>query len=150
MAKAIEKNNWAFGREFVSKLDGPVALVMPRIGMDVLLGTPPYLNVKSSLDNMGIQYVGIGLKKGLCCKKQLNSVLHGVLSGGLLEKWFRDQTFLTTLHDRTNVKYEEENMQLTLVDLKLAFFTLLFGYALAISVSLAEILIPKSFNIFYS
>ncbi|GFS92594.1 lig_chan-Glu_bd domain-containing protein [Trichonephila clavipes] len=101
MAKIIEKNNWEypFGREFVSKLDGPVALVMPRTGMDVLLGTPPYLNVKSSLDNMGIRYVGIGLKKGFCCKEQLNSVLHGVLSGGLFEKWFRDQTFLTTLHE---------------------------------------------------
>ncbi|GFY56775.1 uncharacterized protein TNIN_319141 [Trichonephila inaurata madagascariensis] len=133
MAEVIEKNNWEypFGREFVSKLDGPVALLIPRIGMDVLLGTPPYLNVKSSLDNMGIRYVGIGLKKGFCCKERLNSVLYGILSGGLFEKWQRDHAFLTTLRDRMNVKYEEETMQLTLDDLKLAFFMLLIGYSLA-------------------
>ncbi|GFR02680.1 uncharacterized protein TNCT_563121 [Trichonephila clavata] len=152
MVEVIEKNNWEypFGKEFVSKLDGPTALLMPRIGMDVLLGTPPYLNVKSSLDNMGIRYVGIGLKKGFCCKEQLNSVLYGIVSGGLFQKWQRDHAFITTLHDRMNAKYEEENMQLTLGDLKLAFFTLLIGHTFAFLVLLTEILIPKNFNIFYS
>ncbi|GFU98775.1 glutamate receptor ionotropic, kainate 3 [Trichonephila clavipes] len=127
MGKVIEKNNWEypFGREFVSKLNGPVALLIPRIGMDVLLGTPPYLNAKSSLDNMGIRYVSIGLKKGLCCKDQLNSVLYGILCGGLFQKWQRDHAFINTLHDRMNVKRVEEKMLLTLEDLKLAFFTLL-------------------------
>ncbi|GFY52212.1 uncharacterized protein TNIN_476741 [Trichonephila inaurata madagascariensis] len=136
MVEVIDKNNWEypFEKKFVEQLNGPVAVIMPRIGMNILLGIPPYLNMKSSLDSMAIRYVGIGLQKGFCCKKQLNSVLHGVLSGGLFEKWLRDQTFLTTLHDRMNVKYEEETMQLTLDDLKLAFFTLLTGYALAILV----------------
>ncbi|GFR02676.1 lig_chan-Glu_bd domain-containing protein [Trichonephila clavata] len=152
MVEIIEKNNWEypFEKKFVEQLNGSIAVIMPKIGMNLLLGIPPYLNMKSSLDNMGVRYVGIGLKKEFCCKERLNSVLHGVLSGGLFEKWLRDQTFLATLHDRMNVKHEEENMQLTLDDLKLAFFTLLTGYALAFLVLLAEILIPRSFNFFYS
>ncbi|GFY45451.1 uncharacterized protein TNIN_296161 [Trichonephila inaurata madagascariensis] len=152
LVEIIEKNDWEypFGKGFVDLLDGPTALMMPRIGMDIILGKPPFINVKSSLDNMGIRQVGIGLKKKFCCKEQLNSVMYGILSGGLYQKWYWDQTFISTLHDRLNVKEDEEKMQLTLEDLKLAFFTLSFGYFLAILAFLAEMLIPKHLHIFYT
>ncbi|GFU53009.1 glutamate receptor ionotropic, kainate 3 [Trichonephila clavipes] len=152
LVEIIEKNDWKypFGKSFVDLLDGPIALMMPREGMDIVLGKPPSINVKSSLDNMGIRHVGIGLKKGFCCKEQLNSVMYGILSGGLYKKWFREQTFISTLHDRLNAKQDEEKLQLTLEDLKLAFFTLSIGYFLAFLAFLAEMLILKRLHIFYS
>ncbi|GFY47315.1 uncharacterized protein TNIN_88921 [Trichonephila inaurata madagascariensis] len=151
LVQVIEKNDWdyQFGKRFADLLDGPTALIVPRAGMNILLGSPPFINVKPSLDNIGIWHVGVGMKKNFCCKERLNSVMYGIVSGGLYEKWFRDQTFIVTLRDRLNVKHEVQKIQLTLEDLKLAFFTLSIGYFLAFLVFLAELLSPKSFDIFY-
>ncbi|GFR27786.1 uncharacterized protein TNCT_218731 [Trichonephila clavata] len=142
LVEFIEKNGWEykFGKRFVDLLDGPIALIVPRLGMNFILGSPPFVNVKPSLDNIGIWHVGIGLNKSFCCREPLNSVMYGILSGGLYEKWFSDKTFISTLHNRLNVRHEVKNLQLTIADLKLAFFTLLTGYFLASLAFLTDLL----------
>ncbi|GFQ82086.1 hypothetical protein TNCT_499731 [Trichonephila clavata] len=126
----------------------PIYIIVPRSGMNLLLGSPPFINVKPSLDNIGIWYVGIGMKKSFCCKERPNSVMYGIVSGGLYEKWFKDQAFISPLSDRLNVKHEVQKLQLTLEDLKLAFFTLSIGYFLAFLAFLSELLAPNYFDIF--
>ncbi|GFY63612.1 uncharacterized protein TNIN_113751 [Trichonephila inaurata madagascariensis] len=145
LVEVIEKNDWEYpyGKGFMDFLEGPTALIVPRSGMEMLLGSPPFVNVKPSLDNIGIWHAGVGMKQNFCCKERLNSVMHGIVSGGLYEKWSRDQAFIATLHERLNVKHEEKKLQLTLEDLKLAFFTLATGYFLAFLAFFAELLSSK-------
>ncbi|GFV94305.1 uncharacterized protein TNCV_2267591 [Trichonephila clavipes] len=152
LGEVIEKNDWKFpfGKEFVNLLNEPSAVIMPRTGIDLLLGSPPYISIKTSLDNIGVWYVGIGLQKNFCCRERLNFMIYGINSGGLFEKWIRDQTYVRSLRDRLNVKHEIPEMQLTLTDLKLAFFVLSFGYVLAFLTLLAELLTPNRFDIFFS
>ncbi|GFY73090.1 uncharacterized protein TNIN_114841 [Trichonephila inaurata madagascariensis] len=85
LGELIEKNGWEyqFGKKFVELLDGHIDVIVPRSRMNFLLGSPPFVNVKTSLDNIGIWHVGIGMKNNFCCKERLNSAMHGILSSGL-------------------------------------------------------------------
>ncbi|GFY39466.1 lig_chan-Glu_bd domain-containing protein [Trichonephila inaurata madagascariensis] len=152
LGDTIEKNDWTFsyGENFADLMNESVALLIALKSLQLLLGTPPYVSVKPSDDYFGIWNSGIALKKGFCCREQLNNVIHGIISGGLYEKWFDEFAFTGTLHKRLELQHEEPQLQLTLQDLKLAFFILFTGYAFALLAFLLEVLSPYSFNIFYS
>ncbi|GFU06320.1 lig_chan-Glu_bd domain-containing protein [Nephila pilipes] len=150
LGEIIEKNNWefSFSEQFADLLDDPVAIVIPRSSLRLLLGSPPYVTVKESEDFMGIWNVGLAVRKGFCCKERLNRVLYGMLSGGLYWKWVEEHAFRDKLHKRWEVKHEKPELQLTLKDLKMAFFALFIGYGLAFLSFLTELLIPKHLDIF--
>ncbi|GFT64052.1 glutamate receptor 2 [Nephila pilipes] len=152
MGEMIQKNGWEYSyEERISELlENPVAIITANSGLKLLLGSPPYIAVKVSEDYFGIWHVGIAMKKGFCCRERLNEAIYRIISGGLIEKWLDDISFADTLHKRLKNKHGEPKLQLTLEDLKLAFFTLIIGYALALLAFLAELLSPKSLVIFYS
>ncbi|GFT96325.1 lig_chan-Glu_bd domain-containing protein [Nephila pilipes] len=152
LGEIIEKNNWEYSYEeqFADLLDEPVAIIISKIVTKIYLGSPPYVRVKASEDYLGVWHVAINLRKGFCCRERLNDVLYGIVSGGLYDKWINDIAFRDKLHKRLEVKHEELKLQLTLKDLKMAFFVLFFGYGLAFLTFLAELLIPKYFDIFCS
>ncbi|GFS55203.1 uncharacterized protein NPIL_528831 [Nephila pilipes] len=152
MGEMIQKNGWeySFGENFSELLDNPIAIITSKKDLQILFGSPPYIIMKISEDYFGIWNMAIAMKKGFCCRKRLNDVLYRIVSGGLFEKWTDDVSFADTLHKRLKMKHEEPKLQLTLEDLKLAFSTLLFGYALALLAFLTELLSPKSLDIFYS
>ncbi|GFU40541.1 hypothetical protein NPIL_535471, partial [Nephila pilipes] len=152
LGEIIEKNNWeySYGKQFTDVLEEPVAIIISKNVLRLFLGTPPYLKVKESDDYLGVWHIAINLRKGFCCRERLNDVLYGIVSGGLYEKWINDITFRDTLRKRLEVKHEDPESQLTLKDLKMAFFVLFFGHALALMAFLAELLIPKRFKIFFS
>ncbi|GFS37626.1 lig_chan-Glu_bd domain-containing protein [Nephila pilipes] len=147
LGEIIEKNDWEFSLDerVQDLLDEPVALITTRGAMRLFFGSPPYINVRESDDNLGIWYAGIAVNKEFCCRELLNDVLHRINNGGFLNKWLNDNAFAGTLKNRLEVEYEEPELQLKLQDLKLAFFTLFSGYALAFLAFLAELLIPKRF-----
>ncbi|GFS86525.1 uncharacterized protein NPIL_521831 [Nephila pilipes] len=152
LGKIIEKNNWEYSyeEEFVDLLDDPVAIIISKIGLNILLGLPPYVSVKTSNDYLGVWHMAINLRKGFCCRERLNAVLSGIVSGGLYKKWANDHAFHDKLHERLEVKHEEPELQLTLEDLKMAFYALFIGYGLALMAFLAELLVPRSLKIFHS
>ncbi|GFT26773.1 lig_chan-Glu_bd domain-containing protein [Nephila pilipes] len=152
IGEMIGKNGWEYSyvENFPELLDDPVAIITSNGVIKLLLGSPPYITVKASDDYFGIWNVGIAIKKDFCCRKRLNDVLYRIVSGGFFEKWIDDISFANTLHKRLKKKHEEPKLQLTLEDLKLAFFTLFSGYALALLAFLAELLSPKYFEIFHS
>ncbi|GFT36245.1 lig_chan-Glu_bd domain-containing protein [Nephila pilipes] len=120
-------------------LDNPVAIITSNGVLKILLGSSPYITVKGFDDYFGIWNMGIAMKKGFCCRKRLNDVLYRIVSGGLFQKWTDDLSFADTLHKRLKKKHEEPKLQLTLEDLRLAFFTLFFRYALALLAFLAKL-----------
>ncbi|GFR22712.1 lig_chan-Glu_bd domain-containing protein [Trichonephila clavata] len=152
LGESVKKNDWKYSYEekLESLLDDTTALLIPKPAIKLRFGSPPFINVKVSDDYSGIWHSGIALKKGFCCRKRLNSVLNGIINGGLFEKWMDEYSFTETIRKKLDLQHEEPQLQLTLQDLKLAFFTLGFGYALAFLAFLGEILIQKRFAIFYS
>ncbi|GFT32927.1 lig_chan-Glu_bd domain-containing protein [Nephila pilipes] len=147
LGEIIEKNNWEFllGERVQDLLDDPVALITTRVAMRLFFGSSPYINVKESDDNLSVWYTGIAIHKEFCCRERLNDVLHRINNGGFVNKWLNDYSFTSTLKKRLDLKYEEREKQLKLQDLKLAFFTLFCGYALAFLAFFAELWIPKRF-----
>ncbi|GFU31846.1 lig_chan-Glu_bd domain-containing protein [Nephila pilipes] len=152
LGEMIQKNGWeySYGENFSELLDNPVAIITANSGLKFLLGSPPYITVKVSEDYFGIWNMAIAMKKEFCCRERLNEALYHISSGGLFQKWIDDLSFVDTLHKRLKMKHEEPKLHLTLEDLKLAFFTLFFGYALALLAFLAELMSPKSLDIFHS
>ncbi|GFY61484.1 lig_chan-Glu_bd domain-containing protein [Trichonephila inaurata madagascariensis] len=152
LGEIVKKGSWkySYAESLENLLDDTTAIIIPKSGIKILLGSPPYISVKLSDDYSGIWHSGIALKKGFCCHKRLNDVLNGIINGGLYEKWMNDQSFVKTIHKHLRLPHEEPELQLTLEDLKLAFSTLCFGYAMAFLAFLGEVLIPKSVDIFYS
>ncbi|GFV01278.1 lig_chan-Glu_bd domain-containing protein [Trichonephila clavipes] len=152
LGKAIKKNDWfwLYSAVLEDLFDDRVAVILARTGVRLLNGVPPIIPLKQSDDSFGIWHSGIALKKGFCCCKQLNDAIYGIINGELYEEWMNDYAFLGTIRRRLDLQREEPQLQLTLQDLKLAFFALFFGYALAFLAFLGEILIPKGCAIFYS
>ncbi|GFS45404.1 glutamate receptor ionotropic, delta-2 [Nephila pilipes] len=152
MGEMIQKNGWeySFGGKSPELLENPVAIITSSLGLNLLLGSPPYITVKVSDDYFGIWNMAIAMKKGFCCRERFNEALYHIISVGLIEKWIDDLSFADTLHKRLKKNHEEPKLQLTLEDLKLSFFTLFFGYALALLAFLTELMSPKSFDIFHS
>ncbi|GFT90447.1 uncharacterized protein NPIL_342811 [Nephila pilipes] len=152
LGEIIEKNNWEYSNsdQFADLLDNPVAIIIATNSLRLLLGTPPYVTVKASDDHLGTWNVGIVVSKGFCCKERLNNILRGIINGGLYEKWLDEVGFRDKLHKRLELKHKEPELQLTVMDLKMAFFALFIGYGLAFLAFLAELLIPKRFDIFFS
>ncbi|GFS89653.1 uncharacterized protein NPIL_315791 [Nephila pilipes] len=147
LGEIIEKHDWEYSlsEKLPNLLDDPTVLIIPRVGLKLYLASLPNVALKESEDDLGIWHTGIALNKEFCCKERVNDVLYGIISGGLYEKWIKDCAFVDNLRKKLDGKYEEPEMQLTLTDLKLAFFTLFCGYALALLVFLAELLLPKRF-----
>ncbi|GFQ71079.1 lig_chan-Glu_bd domain-containing protein [Trichonephila clavata] len=152
LGETIQKNHWkySYAEKLEHLLDDTTAVIIPRTALEMLFGSPPYLNVKASEDSSGIWHSGIALKKGFCCRKRLNDVLYGIINGGLYEKWLSDVSFAEIMRKRLELQHENPQMHLTVEDLKIAFSTLCFGYALAFLAFLGEVLIPKSVDIFHS
>ncbi|GFS89650.1 uncharacterized protein NPIL_315781 [Nephila pilipes] len=152
LGEIIEKNNWfySYSEQFTDHLDEPVAIIIAKKVFDLLIGSPPFVSVKMSDDYLGVWHTAINWRKGFCCRKRVDDVLYGLVNGGLYEKWINDYAFRDKLHKRLEVKHEEPEMQLTLEDLKMAFYALFIGYALSFLAFFAEILIPKRLAIFYS
>ncbi|GFY53779.1 hypothetical protein TNIN_372171 [Trichonephila inaurata madagascariensis] len=107
------------------------------------------MSVKLSDNYSGVCHSGIALKKEFSCRKRLNDVLNGIINGRLYKKWINDVSFAETIRKRLELKYEEPQLQSTLQDLKLAFFTLGFGYVVTFFTFLVEVLIPMRFDIFH-
>ncbi|GFQ84928.1 lig_chan-Glu_bd domain-containing protein [Trichonephila clavata] len=151
LGETIKRNHWKYSYEekLEHLLDDTTSVIIPRKALELLLGSPPYLNVKTSEDSFGIWHSGIALKKGFCCRKRLNEVLNAINNGGFYKKWIDDIAFTETIRKRLELKHEEPQLQLTLEDLKLAFRILCFGYVLSFLAFLGEILIPKSIDVFY-
>ncbi|GFW77160.1 hypothetical protein TNCV_2725901 [Trichonephila clavipes] len=125
-------------------------MIMPAKCVAFFLGTPPIINIKVSEDYFQFFYSAIALKRGYCCSERLNTVLSNINSAGLYDKWLDEISFVAVLRKRLEMPHEEPQLQFTLQDLNLAFFTLCFGYALAFLAFLGEILTPKEFDIFSS
>ncbi|GFT90452.1 glutamate receptor ionotropic, delta-1 [Trichonephila clavipes] len=152
LGEAIKKNDWfwSYLGIFEDLFDDRVAVIVARSGLRLRAGYPSFISLKESDDYFGIWHSGIALKKGFCCSERLNDALYGIINGGLYEKWMNDYAFVEAIRKRLDLQSEEPQLQLTLQDLKLAVFTLFFGYALAFLAFVGEILIPKDFVIFYS
>ncbi|GFS38652.1 lig_chan-Glu_bd domain-containing protein [Nephila pilipes] len=152
LGEIIEKNNWkySFAEQFTDLLDDPVAIIISKSTFRILVGSPPYVNVKVSDDYLGVWYTAINWRKGFCCRERVDEVIYGIVSGGLYEKWIEDNAFRDKLHKRLEMKHEEPELQLMLEDLKMAFYALFIGYALSFLAFIAELLIPRRFDIFYS
>ncbi|GFS43331.1 lig_chan-Glu_bd domain-containing protein [Nephila pilipes] len=152
LGEIIEKNNWlySYAEQFTDHLDDPVAVLIAKKVFKILVGSPPYVSVKVSDDYLGVWHTAINWRKGFCCRERVDEVLYRLVNSGLYEKWLDDSAFLGKLYKRLEVKHEEPEMQLTLEDLKMAFFALFIGLALSFLAFLAEQLIPRRFDIFYS
>ncbi|GFY54148.1 hypothetical protein TNIN_12691 [Trichonephila inaurata madagascariensis] len=152
LGDTIEKNEWkySYSESLEDLLADPVAMIMPAKGVAFFLGNPPIIDIKVSEDYFQFFYPAIALKKGFCCSERLNTVLSNINSAGLYNKWLDEISFVAFLRKRLEMQHEEPQLQLTSQDLKLAFFTLCFGYALAFLAFLGEILTPKQFDIFSS
>ncbi|GFS99687.1 uncharacterized protein NPIL_672671 [Nephila pilipes] len=152
LGEIIEKNNWkySYAEQFTDHLDDPVAIIIAKKVFKLLVGSPPYVTVKASDDYLGVWHTTINWIKGFCCRERVDEVLYSLVNSGLYEKWINDYAFRDKLHKRLEVKYEEPEMQLTLEDLKMAFYALFIGYASSFLALFAEILIPKRLAIFYS
>ncbi|GFY61482.1 lig_chan-Glu_bd domain-containing protein [Trichonephila inaurata madagascariensis] len=146
LGEIVKKGDWkySYAESLENLLDDTTAIIIPKSGLKILLGSPPYISVKLSDD-----YSGIALKKKFCCRKRLNDVLNGIINGGLYKKWLDEESFAETIRKILELQHENPQLQLTLEDLKLAFSVLCFGYALAFLAFLGEVLIPKSVDIFY-
>ncbi|GFT68018.1 lig_chan-Glu_bd domain-containing protein [Nephila pilipes] len=151
LGEIIEKNNWEYSlnEQFADLLDDPVAIIISKIALKIYLGSPPYVNVKVSDDSVAVWHIAINLRKGFCCRERLNDIISRIVTSGLHGKWLNDIAFRDQLHKRLEVKHEESESQITLADLKMAFSALSIGYGLSFLAFLAELLIPKRFDIFY-
>ncbi|GFT62246.1 hypothetical protein NPIL_454601 [Nephila pilipes] len=153
LEKSLRKttgNTHTKNKQFGDLLEDPVAIIISKIVTKIFLGSLPYVRVKIFDDYLGVWDVVINLRKRFCCRERLNDVLYGIVSGGLYDKWINDIAFRDKLHERLEEKQEEPELQLTLMDIKMVLFALLVGYALALLAFLAEVLIPKYFDIFCS
>ncbi|GFV60183.1 hypothetical protein TNCV_2610551 [Trichonephila clavipes] len=146
LGEIIKKGDWKYSYAEILEniLNYTSAIIIPKSGLKIFLGSPPYISVKLPDDYSGIWHSGIALKKGFCGRERLNYVLYGIVGGGLCKKWLDEESFAATIRKRLEVKHEEPQWQLTLEDLKLAFSTLCFGYTLAFLAFLGEVLIPKN------
>ncbi|GFS38651.1 uncharacterized protein NPIL_215361 [Nephila pilipes] len=152
LGEMIEKKDWlySYAEQFTDHLDGPVAIIIGKIVFKILVGSPPYVSVKMSDDYLGVWHTAINWRKGFCCRERVDEVIYGIVSGGLYDKWLEDYAFRDKIQKRLEVKHEEPEMQLSLEDLKMVFSALFIGLALSFLAFFAELLIPKSFDIFYS
>ncbi|GFS99685.1 uncharacterized protein NPIL_672661 [Nephila pilipes] len=152
LGEVIEKNNWKYSytEQFTDHLNDTVAIIIAKMVFKVLVGSPPYVTVEASDDYLGVWHTAINWRKGFCCRERVDEVIYGIVSGGLYEKWIEDYAFRDKLHKRLEVKHEEPDMQLTLKDLKMAFYALFIGYVFSFLALFAEILIPNRLAIFYS
>ncbi|GFS37627.1 uncharacterized protein NPIL_314761 [Nephila pilipes] len=114
IGEIIEKNAWEFSLEerLPDILNDRLALIISRGAMGLCFGSPPYINIRESDDNLGVWYTGIAINKEFCCRERLNDVLHRINNGGLLNKLLNDYSFTSTLKKRLDVKYEEPELQL--------------------------------------
>ncbi|GFV60179.1 lig_chan-Glu_bd domain-containing protein [Trichonephila clavipes] len=145
LGEIIKKGDWKFSyaENLENVLDDTTAIIIPKSGLKLLLGSPPYISVKLSDDYSGIWHSGMALKKGFCCRKRLNDVLNGIINGGLYKKWIDEESFVETIRKRLEMQHEYPQLQLTLEDRKLAFSVLCFGYALAFLAFLADLCGPR-------
>ncbi|GFW36289.1 hypothetical protein TNCV_4931511 [Trichonephila clavipes] len=99
---AIKKNDWywLYSGKFEDLLRDRVAVILPRSGLRLHVGVPPYINLKESDDSFGICHSGIALKKGFCFRERLNDTLNGIINVGLDEKWMNDYAFVHTIRNR--------------------------------------------------
>ncbi|GFY42839.1 hypothetical protein TNIN_469471 [Trichonephila inaurata madagascariensis] len=74
----VNDRKYSYSERFADLLDDPVEIIIPRRGINLLLGTPPYVSVKISVDYFGIFYFGVALKKEFYCHEHLNQVMNGI------------------------------------------------------------------------
>ncbi|GFT29787.1 lig_chan-Glu_bd domain-containing protein, partial [Nephila pilipes] len=86
LGEMIAKNDWEFsyGESIQDLLDDPVALINTRGAFKLFFGSPPYINVRESDDNLGVWYTGIAMNKAFCCRERLNEIIHRINNGGFL------------------------------------------------------------------
>ncbi|GFY61486.1 hypothetical protein TNIN_210571 [Trichonephila inaurata madagascariensis] len=63
LGEIIEKNDWKYSHEetLENLLVDTIAVIIPRNGIKLFFGSPPYLNVEASEDSFGIWHSGIAL-----------------------------------------------------------------------------------------
>ncbi|GFR09677.1 uncharacterized protein TNCT_65191 [Trichonephila clavata] len=88
LGEVIKKNDWywSYSARIEDLLDDRIAMILPRSGLRLRVGFPPFFSLKEYDDSFGIWHSGIALKKGFCCRERLNNALYGIINGGLYEK----------------------------------------------------------------
>ncbi|GFU16360.1 lig_chan-Glu_bd domain-containing protein [Nephila pilipes] len=151
LGEEIEKHNWeyCYKQNLDDIMNDSTALIISRQMMHMRFGNPSYINKAASKDTFGVWNIAVAISKKFCCKRRLNEVVQGILSGGLYKKWFDDTVFLENLKQHLNLKYTKPGIALTTEDLKAAFIILSIGLALSFLVFLVELFTAAKFHANY-
>lgn len=141
LGHTVRQNKWKYDSsgEFGGFIDKSTALIASRKMIEMRLGNPRISNKVISKDSFGVWNVAIAVRKDFCCKQRLNSVMNGIVSSGLINKWYADEVFLRNLGRHSRQITKEEKLSLSVGDFKSIFMILLLGNALGIIVFFLEL-----------
>ncbi|GFY28167.1 lig_chan-Glu_bd domain-containing protein [Trichonephila clavipes] len=140
IGKAVKQHKWYYvGNTYREKNIGPnVAIGGARMSMQVVFGKPPFAAQFVSEDSYGIWNVATMVRKGFCCKAQLDTMILRVNSAGLYQKFVDDTVFRTQYRKHKKYSYEDAVKPLTLEDLFSIFLALGVLHFLSFVVFLIE------------
>lgn len=141
LGHTIKQNKWKYDSsgEFGGLIDKSTALISSRNMIEMRLGNPRITNKVISEDSFGVWNVAVAVRKDFCCKQRLDSVMNGIVSGGLFNKWLADEVFLRNLGRHSRQVTKEEKLSLSVGDFKSIFMILILGNALGIIVFFFEL-----------
>ncbi|KAG8178946.1 hypothetical protein JTE90_027825 [Oedothorax gibbosus] len=140
----IEKDWFSKSRTVIlpSNIDENIAVLGPRWMFHLEYGRKPFMSKYIFKESCGIWSIGIAVRKGFCCKKQLAISVARIMSTGIFNKMYNDQVFkarrffeMKDMHFNST-RNTRKLKPLTLQDLEGAFILLLVGWMAGILVSL--------------
>lgn len=96
-----------------------------------------------SADGILPDVISIGIKKGFCCKKQLDSTINNILASGILNKFIEFDYFHNIITSIHNTDSQKTCKQLSLKHFEGIFVLLFIGHSLSFIALVLEILICK-------
>ncbi|XP_055941894.1 glutamate receptor-like [Argiope bruennichi] len=93
LGETIRQHNWKYemNEDLNYLVDDTTALIMSRQMTQLVLGGNTDSDIQVSEDSFGIWHVAIAIRKGFCCKQQVDIQIIRILRAGLYKKWFDDQ-----------------------------------------------------------
>ncbi|GBN59061.1 hypothetical protein AVEN_237083-1 [Araneus ventricosus] len=146
LGKAILKNNWFYSFANIRQrqhINQHSVQLIGRTSAQLLYGSS---DVFVSKDTLAIWPVGIALRRGFCCKSEVNSIVLKLLSSGIPDKFLRDESFKIQLADRRKrigIKDADVEQQLSFKDVSGAFMFLGGGYFLSFFCFFGEIIFAR-------
>jgi hypothetical protein len=123
--------------------DGDLAVAAGRVGLEFLAHTKYMKNGKPLFvpfkDNIKHGYMVVYLKKGSILLERINSIVLRLQNAGIIDKWVNDIRRKFGKHF-DNASFEDGVCVLTVAHLQGAFYLLLFGVIVSVTIWLLEIM----------